>query len=228
MPPAVSTAAGVGLGASPGNESCGCCSRPVYRIVAPAEYGGWDGRAQQPVARLRGAPESAGGDGGTARIGRISAISTAVTRRSRAEPVARLHGAPEPAGGGGERLGSAGLRRFRPLLRHVLGPKPVVKLLRRAGTGRRWRGNSSDRPDFGDFDRRTTRSGAEYGPGRRQRNFYDGCQTAITQWRFVSRVASERRRSTRVSPYRFRKQTPAITRSCGLPRGKICDCARVN
>ena len=45
---------------------------------------------------------------------------------------------------------------------------------RRAKTGRRWRGNGSDRPDFGDFDRCTTRSWAEYGPGRMQHNFCHG------------------------------------------------------
>ena len=48
------------------------------------------------------------------------------------------------------------------------------KTPRRARTGRRWRGNGSDRSDFGDFDRCTTRSWAKYGPGRMQHNFCHG------------------------------------------------------
>ena len=51
---------------------------------------------------------------------------------------------------------------------------------RRATTGWRWRGNGSDRPDFGGFGRCSTRSRAEDGPAGRSRATATDCQERPT------------------------------------------------
>ena len=92
------------------------------------------------------------------------------------------------------------------------------KTPRCAGTGRRWRGNGSDRPDFGDFDRCTTRSWAEYGPGRTQHDFCHGPLQARGQAvrRTADRLADPPRRVDRAGAVVGVVGTPGV--GCRLGR----------